>query len=382
MHAQRSLILVVLMVALVANAGAAAQTAVTQQPTPSQVAAATAAAGQGAQQQAPDPQWVSASAPQDAGGFPSAQAVTVPQAPNFQAQPNGPENYGGTVGETPVAGGQPQPSGPAGQPTIPPPPLINQARDVVSPFTAPEIKELHQDFDETRRAKAQQPVTTVPRISSIAVDLSPGGAPPLVRTARNETSTVVFLDSTGAPWPLAASPRLASDAYFDVHWLNGTAAIVITAKSSYEQVGVAVFLKGLATPVMLKVSSGDPDSDAKTRIVDYRLDLHVPGRGPNAKASILGPAQIGLYDDALQAFLDGTPPAGAKPISIEGGAPAHTQVWQLGDSFYLRTPLSIRSAFDETTSSADGMHVYKLAPTPLIALSQGGDNLSLSLDIE
>lgn len=373
------------LIGLVALSAAFAGSAVAQnapaQPTPSQ-AAATAAASEA--QPSSDAQWVRAGSPQDAAAFPSPQAAAQPAA-NFQAPANGPQNYGAGAGEVDVAMANAQPQPTNGQPTVatvPPPPIINQARDVVSPFTGPEIRELHADFNETRRAKAQQPVTTVPRISSIAVDLAPGGAPPLVRTAHNETSTVVFLDSTGAPWPLAAAPRLASDAYFDVVWLNGTASIVITAKSSYEQVGIAVFLKGLATPVMLKLTSGDPDSDAKTRVVDYRLDLHIPGRGPNAKASLLGPGRIGMYDDALQAFLDGTPPAGAKAITIEGGAPARTQVWQFGDSFYLRTPLNIRSAFDETTSSADGMHVYKLAPTPLIAVSQGGDNLSLTLDIE
>jgi intracellular multiplication protein IcmK len=331
-----------------------------------------------------DPQWVAAGiaqavapAPEAAAGFPSAQTVIAPPASSFQTAPNGPANYGVATGQ----GGYGQP-GANGAQSVQAPPVINQARDVVSPFTAPEIRELHGDFDETRRAKASQPVNTVPRISSISVDLSPGGAPPMVRTARNEPSTVLFLDSTGAPWPLAAAPRLATGDYFDVVWLKDTASIVITALSSYEQTGIAVFLKGLPTPIMIKLTSGDPDSSAKTRIVDYRLDLRIPGRGPGAKAPILGPGRIGLYDDVLQAFLDGVPPTDARHIRIEGEPPSHTQVWQLGGSMYLRTPLDIRSAFEQTMSSADGMHVYKLDPTPLIAVSQGGQNLSLTLDIE
>jgi intracellular multiplication protein IcmK len=331
----------------------------------------------------PDPQWVAAgtakptSQAQEApAGFPAAETVIAPPAGGFQAPPNGPANYG--VGAGP--GGY-NPSGGNPVPSVPAPPVINQAREVVSPFTAPEIRELHSDFDETRRAKAAQPVNTVPRISSIAVDLSPGGAPPMVRTARNEPSTVLFLDSTGAPWPLAAAPRLATGDYFDVVWLKDTASIVITALSSYEQTGIAVFLKGLPTPIMIKLSSGDPDSSARTRVVDYRLDLRIPGRGPAAKAPILGAGRIGMYDDVLQAFLDGVPPADARHVRIEGEPPSHTQVWQLDGSMYLRTPLDIRSAFEQTLSSADGMHVYKLDPTPLIAVSQGGQNLSLALDL-
>jgi intracellular multiplication protein IcmK len=343
---------------------------------PSQAAATATAA-------TPEPQWVAAGTTKAAfqtaeagGGFPSADVVIAPPVNGFQVTPNGPANYGAAPGQSLYG-----PSGANAQ-TVPAPPVINQARDVVSPFTAPEIRELHSDFDETRRAKAAQPVNTVPRISSISVDLSPGGAPPIVRTARNEPSTLVFLDSTGAPWPLAAAPRLATGDYFDVVWLKDTASIVITALSSYEQTGMAVFLKGLPTPVMIKLTSGDPDSNAKTRVVDYRLDLRIPGRGPGAKAPILGPGRIGMYDDVLQAFLDGVPPSDAKHIKIDGDAPSHTQVWQLGGSMYLRTPLDIRSAFEQTMSSADGMHIYKLDPTPLIAVSQGGQNVSLTLDIE
>jgi intracellular multiplication protein IcmK len=145
---------------------------------------------------------------------------------------------------------------------------------------------------------------------------------------------------------------------------------------------MAVFLEGLATPIMIKLTSGEPDRNAKVRYVDYRLDLRIPGRGPNAKAPLLGPGRIGMYNDALQGFLDGTPPSDAKTVRIEGEPPAHTVVWQMGDSLYLRTPLEIRSAFDQTMSSADGMHVYKLAPTPLVTVSEGGQDVSLMLDIE
>ena len=316
-------------------------------------------------------------------GFPRETVIAPPQQAQTQAFPstaNGPQGYDAD----PSAGaGQTQgtPSGNAQQQSLPPPPIIMQAKDVISPFTPAEIRELHRDFDETRKAKAQKPVTVIPRISSISVDLSPGSTPPIVRSMQDEPTTLVFFDSTGAPWPLAAVPRMGSNA-FAVQWLKGTPDVVITAESAYESTGMAVFLEGLATPIMIKLTSGEPDSNAKVRYVDYRLDLRIPGRGPNAKAPLLGPGRIGMYNDALQGFLDGTPPSDAKTVRIEGEPPAHTVVWQMGDSLYLRTPLEIRSAFDQTMSSADGMHVYKLAPTPLVTVSEGGQDVSLMLDIE
>jgi intracellular multiplication protein IcmK len=313
-------------------------------------------------------------------GFPGQGAGTViaPPVNAFPATSRGPESYGvnGNNGQSA------QPGQPSAAASLPAPPIIQQARDIDSPLSPDEIRELRADFEATHRAESEDPITPVPRISSISVDLSPGGAPPVLHTMRNQPSSIVFLDSTGAPWPLGASPRIASSGYFDVKWLKETAAVVVTATSAYKNSGMEVFLKGLATPIVVQLSSGEPDSKAKTRVVDYRLDLRIPGRGPNAKQNLLGPSRIGMYDDALQAFLDGVPPSGAKRIGIEGEAPTHTEVWELGDSLYLRTPLEIRSAFEQTMASADGTHIYKLDPTPLIMVSDGGENVSLSLDIE
>jgi intracellular multiplication protein IcmK len=252
---------------------------------------------------------------------------------------------------------------------------------MVSPLTPSEIRELHQDFLDTRQAKAQHPIETVPHISAVSVDLSPGASPPIARTMPGETTTLVFLDATGAPWPLAAQPWLSNKNY-DVMWLQGTPDVVIAAHSMFEGANLAVFLVGLPTPVVVKLSSGEPDSKDSRRDVDYRLDLRVPGRGPNAHASIMGDAKINLYDDVLQAVLDGTPPAEAKPVQITGEQPARTAVWQIGNALYLRTPLMIESAYDQTMASADGMHVYKLALTPIVTVSSGGQSIPLTLSID
>lgn len=346
------------------------------------------AAVKGAGANGADSPWVNAQTPAPTqqpaqaptlSGFPSTPVVIAPPANGFPATTKGPSDYGASEG----AAGGPQGQQPNGRPqSVPAPPMINQVRDMISPLAPTEIRALHEDFNATRQAKAEQLVTPIPRISSISVDLSPGGAPPVVHTMINQPSALVFFDATGAPWPLAAPPFLASAGYFDVRWLKDTSDVSITATSQYETVGMTVYLKGLATPVVVILNSGEPDSQSKTRMIDARLDLRIPGRGPNAKASIMGQGRIDMYNDALQAFLDGVPPSGARRVTIEGTPPSHTDVWSLGDSLYLRTPLEIRSAFEQTMSSADGMHIYKVDPTPLIMVSSGGENLSLTLDIE
>lgn len=357
-----------------------------QQPTA--LSAPSAAPTGQAPAQVPAGQWVRAEAPGSnfpAAPGPAGQPVSNSQQQIRQAFPSsnyGPANYA-VQGQpvNPGEGGQPQ-DGVAAMPPLNPPSNYEEAAEVAAPFTPEEIRKMRGLVEGSRRAKAEHPVRTVPRISSISVDLSPGASLPILRTLPGEMSTLVLLDSTGAPWPLAAAPRVSNNDLFDVEWLDGTPSVVISALTGYDDGNVTIFLKGLATPVVVKLVSGEPDGkQQKDRVVDYRLDLRVPGRGPNANAPLMGPGKIALYDDTLQAFLDGIPPSSAKVVVAHGEVPARTQVWQLDGNLFVRTSEDIQTAFDQSLASGDGTRVYRLPATPFVTLSQMGKAVTLQLDI-
>uniref|UniRef100_UPI001F1469DC DotH/IcmK family type IV secretion protein n=1 Tax=Achromobacter insuavis TaxID=1287735 RepID=UPI001F1469DC len=117
------------------------------------------------------------------------------------------------------------------------------------------------------------------------------------------------------------------------------------------------------------------------RDVDARLDIRVPGRGPNAVESVVRDAQLSLYDDTLQAFLDGIPPSGSIRLEARGENPTRTQVWEHGGYLYVRTSLDMRSEFEKTMAAADGTRIYRLAPSPIITLSDRGVALSVRLEL-
>ncbi|MDQ0655186.1 DotH/IcmK family type IV secretion protein [Pseudomonas cedrina] len=253
--------------------------------------------------------------------------------------------------------------------------------EVVSPFTPAEIRELRKQFDASRDAKAFKTIRAVPRISSISVDLSPGSSMPIARLMQGTPGSLVFIDSTGAPWPLAAAPRISDDSLFYVEWLKPSHAVVISALSQYETGTVTVFLQGLATPVVIQLATGEESSKEISRIVDVRLDVRIPGRGPNAKNAVIGPGKISLYDDTLQAFLDGLPPTGAKAIKANGEIPAGTKVWQLENELFVRTTYDIKSPFEQTSSAANGTRVYRMPITPYVTFSDMGRSVTVQLDI-
>lgn len=267
-------------------------------------------------------------------------------------------------------------------PLLPPPQSsYDQAQEMVSPLSPAETKKLKKYYDETRSAKYYEPTDTIPKISSVTVDLSPGSKLPVLRTLPNETSTLVFIDSTGAPWTIAAIPRVSNPAAFDVEWLSNSSSIIVSAKNSYQKGNLTVFLHGLSTPVVIKLITNDEPRYAQKE-VDYRLDVRVPGRGPNAVEAIAGDDKIGLYDDVIQNFLDGLPPSESVKIKYSGTTPSSpVQIWKYNNNLYVRTTLNIQNAFEQTISSGDGTKVYKILETPFVTFSDGDKKVVLQLEI-
>lgn len=324
-----------------------------------------------AQDPATAPQWVRGSRDNAFPPPPQPQA-----APPVQQSTLSPATYG--AGPPPTT---PQNSI-APLPPLSPPGNLGQAAATSLPFSAAEIIQLRKQLERTRQARAFKPVRAVPHIGSISLDLSPGGALPIVRTMPGEVSTLLFVDATGAPWPLAAAPRVSDNRLFAPEWLKGTATVVISALSAYEEGNLVVMLQDFATPIVIKLVTGEPDAKTKSRTVDYRLDLRVPGRGPNAHPAVFGPGKIALYDETMQLFLDGLPPSAAKRLTPQGDIPGRTQVWQHEGSLYVRTTQDIQTAFDQTIASGDGTRVYRLPPTPVVTLSDLGRSVTIQLDID
>lgn len=321
-----------------------------------------------------------------AGMQPQKPSTATPPAPPAQpaatTPPSTPDTNATSAAPTPVTATNGQASPVSGDDALPPPsPVYQAAQAQVAPLSPGEVRELRGQHDQVNRALKSPTMTIVPRISAQTVDLSPGSSLPLVRAAVNYTSNVSFTDATGAPWPLAAPALSANANDFAVYSIPNGPIITLQAKHAYATGSITVYLKGLSVPIVLTVSSGDTDSKKNIWTVDSRLDLRIPRRGPQAPAMAAPESKIGLYDDALQAFLDGTPPQGAQRLKTTGGVP-DTTVWQMGDDLYIRSRADVMDEFDQTLSSADGMHLWKLPVTPYVTFSVMGRAVPLNITLE
>src|SRR3990167_1022945 len=73
------------------------------------------------------------------------------------------------------------------------------------PMSPQQIVKMHQQIDLSQRASAVTPNIPPKSVSStIMVNLAPGATPPAVRLSQGYVSSLVFIDSTGTPWPIAS----------------------------------------------------------------------------------------------------------------------------------------------------------------------------------
>lgn len=239
------------------------------------------------------------------------------------------------------------------------------------PLTPEQIVRLKQIYHSSEYAQATSAGTPPkPTATSQIVNLSPGSTPPVIRLSQGFVSSLVFLDSTGAPWPISAYD-LGDPAAFNIQWDKTSNTLMIQAIKLYNYGNLAVRLKGLNTPVMLTLIPGQ-------KAVDYRVDLRIQGYGPNA---VRMPMEEGIppsASDLLLHVLDGVPPAGSKRLIVSGGD-AHA--WLAREKMYVRTNLTILSpGWLASMTSADGMHAYEMQKSPVLLVSWHGKVMQLKVE--
>lgn len=264
-------------------------------------------------------------------------------------------------------------------PLDPPPPSDNlkAAYDKLSPLDDTEIRDLRKRLDASKKATAAT-VNNAPKpeIGRTVVDLSPGAPPPLF-TPGVEGGVVAFVDLSGEPWEIVRWVNMAKTRFSVEQPVESIPSLTITPLGDYVSGNLAVFLKGLPTPVVVRMAAAQQNAD-------IRRDIQIPRRGPaNSGVGITrGPTAVGLPPDYMQTILDGVETAGATPIELKN-APAGTKAWKVGDKLVLRTNFPLNNpASTAELGAADGTRVYEFAPTPIVTISDNGvlKNIYLELD--
>lgn len=244
----------------------------------------------------------------------------------------------------------------------------NMVRNMM-PLSPEQIKTLRYLFDQTQRAVATEPgPPPKPTSTSVVVNLTPGATPPIIRLSGGFISSLVFLDSTGASWPIE-SYDLGNPKSFNIQWNKKDNNLLVQALGHYRTANLAVKLRKLSVPIMITLIPGQHH-------IDYRVDLHIPREGPDAR--IDGDSSPSVEHPALLNVLNGIAPMGSKILNIKGG---RAQAWLLDNRIFLRTRNKLLSpAWISTMSSADGTNAYELPFASVIIALQKGKLIHLEVE--
>lgn len=245
---------------------------------------------------------------------------------------------------------------------------VKKAMFPLSPKQTIEVKKWYENDEYAQASSASTPPK--PTATSQMVNLSPGSTPPVIRLSQGFVSSLVFLDSTGAPWPIVAYD-LGDPNAFNIQWDRVGNTLMIQASKLYTYGNLAVRLRGLNTPVMLTLIPGQ-------KAVDYRVDLRVQGHGPNAKQIPMDVSLPSSSNDVLLHVLDGVPPSGSTHLTVSGG---DAEAWLLNNKMFIRTSLTILSpGWLASMTSADGTHAYEMQKSPVLLVSWHGKVMQLKVE--
>lgn len=242
------------------------------------------------------------------------------------------------------------------------------------PLSPSQVIMLHSLYDATQRAAATYPgVPPRPTSSLQLVNLSPGATPPIALLRSGFVTALVFVDSTGAPWPIksySVASASGTGGAFNVQWDKNN-ILLVQSITSYSVGNLTVILKGLDTPVSVMLQPGQPS-------FDMRVDLRIPQLGPNAKPNLVSLPGTGSKE--LLNFLDGISPPNSKVLNVSG-CDLNPCAWSYKGKMFLRTHYTVLSpAWIATMSSADGTNVYEMQPTPIILASFNGKTIKMVIE--
>jgi intracellular multiplication protein IcmK len=251
--------------------------------------------------------------------------------------------------------------------------VFHQMLRIKNPLTPGMIHQTQQSLRASQKASRDTPA---PKDESQTVHIStePGAKPVTIHVSPGYGGAITFLDNTGQPWPvisaipgnpkafqvLKAAPKDPNSSIF-----------AIVPQERYAHTNLIVTLKGMSTPLILRLSAVDPVNNDRT-------DAIIGASGPNATRPTAQRSLANTDTPFMDNLINGVPPEGAKRVAISGG-PA--EGWLINGHFYLRTTMQLlMPARIGQSSGAGGVTVYELPLVPLISLTDS-DGATVQLTV-
>lgn len=287
--------------------------------------------------------------------------------------------------------------------------LLEESIEALLPVDEEGIRRYKTRKDRIDAALEASPAQM--RTQTRQLNVTPGAITQVLRLTAGYVSTIVFQDSTGAPWPILSStvgaaeafsitqPKVEQEIISESQAANATSAIQAKnqAKLNEQTVNVqsnilnivpltkhassnlVVSLEGAPYPIQLHLVTESKDKVG--RISDSLVVFRLDKQGPHAVLPQLTPTTPTTITPELLGMLHGIPPHGAALLKIEPRVTGIT-VWEYNNRLFLRTRYAAVFPAWLGVANSEDMRVYVLPKTPSIVLSINGAHQKFTISIE
>ncbi|WP_137297168.1 DotH/IcmK family type IV secretion protein [Psychromonas sp. SP041] len=231
------------------------------------------------------------------------------------------------------------------------------------PYTLSELKELRQ-IDSKIAEATNSPVDPVKfKIKTITIDVD-APDPIVVNVAKGYSSSIMFFDQTGNPWPIEGNIIGDGDS-FKSYPIEGKEHIgVFEITTRFKESNALINLKDLNVPIVIRLSGSETDIDA-------RISVRIPKFGPESTSMGYSSKSREKTSTMMLNVLNGDKINDAKLYDLEG---TNGTAWYKDDYLYIRTRDNLISPpWKESVSSPTGYNVYKVPPVSNLLFTVDGE---------
>lgn len=190
------------------------------------------------------------------------------------------------------------------------------------------------------------------KIKTIDIDVD-APKPIQILVAKGYSSSIMFFDETGAPWPINGDIVGDRSSFESAPFGDSTHVGVFKIHKSFSESNALINLKDMNVPIVIRLTGSES-------VIDSRVSVRIPKFGPNANVGSYTRGEINNANPDILSVLNGDKLDSAKMFQLNGVAGT---VWYKNGTLYVRTLANLMSPpWKSHVTSPTGYNVYELPP--------------------
>jgi intracellular multiplication protein IcmK len=254
-----------------------------------------------------------------------------------------------------------------------------------NPLSDQEVIDLKKDLDDWKRKQNTQLKDPEILNRSFPISFEPKTKAEELYFSPNYTTTIIFLDKLGNPWPL--TKHIINKSKFQVEHIPPS-TLIVTPLEEYAYGNLTVMLQGKTVPAIFTIRTS-PDK------VDYKVEARISDIGPNSKnANVTIPRKGGngilrnnvsnpysyFPEDDITDLLNGEPPAELLKNKKVAVGISDMEVYEYNEKLYILTSGIVRTPDPlDTRQNANGRNLFITMAMPQILVIENGELITVNI---